>query len=825
MAIRFSCPICQAQLSAPDGTEGRKSSCRKCGQRIEVPGESTNKTVLGRLTPQQGLATKLMHAVSSGPDYDPLQVFASLFGPDSPTPLSTGQIDALLAEDWRSLRDSLFEDFIVRVFRALGYQAERKGGKGDRGLDILLAVGSNQICIQTKGYSNKLDAQPIREAVTGREYHKCDFCIVITNSEFTEDARETARGVSCGLIEGMHIPDLIRGIFIPPAALVSGNALSVANPSLSPPRQQPAPSPALPPAAAQSVVPTFPPLTPAQSWSGQPALSPTHCFKCGGKLNNLVECHICLESFCSEDCLEGHKKKTGHFQSIPEPRIPAPPEPDDLRSDFGTAPDKWVFDSSSETGKMHTASCPNCGSKRNYRHHSCGTLQPCTSCGAKFELPYPPRRRPERNDGMALAIGVVVIAVFFMCSLPFWAFRGSSTGENPNRQDHVGDKVQFARRDGQDQPDQVGRGKAEAKRRVEEETKRLADEKRKAEEEAKVKAQREAVRKQPLSELRQTLKGNDPKHRMFSAEALGERGAAAGEAVPDLMAALQDQDSNVGREAAVALGMIGPPAKPALVALIQAVGSSDQGIAQAAKQAVAKIGPLTKNDIPALMASLKENNRPVRLFALATLTQLGADAKGAVPAIAALVTDADEAVWSESLITLEKLGPVAEAAIPSLLPLLKDKDSTVRLRVAEVVAAIGTFRAVPAVETLSEFLKPKEATGIRLRAIAALAKLGPEAWPGVRPLIQAIKDKDSEIRSTATDALGKIGKEAVPVLVEALQGDINSNVRLACCQALGEIGPEAKDAIPVLRATSTEDRNKDVQKAALVAIDKIQRKK
>jgi hypothetical protein len=53
--IRFFCPQCQAVYDVPDKAAGKKTSCRKCGQRLQVPRPvlptERNKTVLGKLIP------------------------------------------------------------------------------------------------------------------------------------------------------------------------------------------------------------------------------------------------------------------------------------------------------------------------------------------------------------------------------------------------------------------------------------------------------------------------------------------------------------------------------------------------------------------------------------------------------------------------------------------------------------------------------------------------------------------------------------------------------------------------------------------------------
>ena len=66
----------------------------------------------------------------------------------------------------------------------------------------------------------------------------------------------------------------------------------------------------------------------------------------------------------------------------------------------------------------------------------------------------------------------------------------------------------------------------------------------------------------------------------------------------------------------------------------------------------------------------------------------------------------------------------------------------------------------------------------------------------IERLIKQLKGSDSDVRANAAVALGEIGpeaKDAVPALIEALQ-DPDTSVRANAAMALEEIGLGAKDA-------------------------------
>jgi HEAT repeat protein len=84
-----------------------------------------------------------------------------------------------------------------------------------------------------------------------------------------------------------------------------------------------------------------------------------------------------------------------------------------------------------------------------------------------------------------------------------------------------------------------------------------------------------------------------------------------------------------------------------------------------------------------------------------------------------------------------------------------------------------------------------------------LAELGPAAAPAVEPLTTALADDDPGIRMQAALALGQIGPEAktaVPALIGVLENEPLTGVRYTAAYALGLIGD--KQAVPALKKAS-----------------------
>lgn len=100
---------------------------------------------------------------------------------------------------------------------------------------------------------------------------------MVTNSEFTPAARETARGVCCGLVDGRNLPNLIQGLLIPTADIVFGRAIFQA---VTPDRVAGLSS--VPPLAARPGSPDHPAAerAPPQTPAAQPPPGPDHGIPC-----------------------------------------------------------------------------------------------------------------------------------------------------------------------------------------------------------------------------------------------------------------------------------------------------------------------------------------------------------------------------------------------------------------------------------------------------------------------------------------------------------------------------------------------------------------
>jgi len=123
--------------------------------------------------------------------------------------------------------------------------------------------------------------------------------------------------------------------------------------------------------------------------------------------------------------------------------------------------------------------------------------------------------------------------------------------------------------------------------------------------------------------------------------------------------------------------------------------------------------------------------------------------------------------------------------------------------------------------------KPK----VRYDAARSLKELGAKAKPAIKPLVAALSDPGAPpmvpailyrgpyVAAMASDALVRIGRPAVPALIEALSHKDNSTRRLAA-ETLGKLGPLAKDSFAAL-TKALNDPEYGVRLEVVLAIGRV----
>ena len=191
----------------------------------------------------------------------------------------------------------------------------------------------------------------------------------------------------------------------------------------------------------------------------------------------------------------------------------------------------------------------------------------------------------------------------------------------------------------------------------------------------------------------------------------------------------------------------------------------------------------------------------------------------------------------EAIPPCERLRPAAKEAAPALLELLKQKeDEHMRELASRSFGAVVGPGCKDLLPTLIEAYKKADGTYPRLECtiLVALGKIGDKEHIVVPLLIEAVKNpKRIELRAPAAYSLGAMGpkaKAAVPALINALDVSMfmdRDNARAVhgqICRSLGEIGADARIALPALRKIASDAKLEGgFRRAAQGAIDAIEK--
>ena len=87
-----------------------------------------------------------------------------------------------------------FENFIKNLLQKKGFEnTQTTKASGDDGVDIITYKNEVKIAVQCKRYSGKVSNSAIQEVNSGKDVYQCQKACVITNSYFTDSAKNIAK--------------------------------------------------------------------------------------------------------------------------------------------------------------------------------------------------------------------------------------------------------------------------------------------------------------------------------------------------------------------------------------------------------------------------------------------------------------------------------------------------------------------------------------------------------------------------------------------------------------------------------------------------------
>ena len=102
-----------------------------------------------------------------------------------------------------------FEEYLVNLFRKLGYQVEGTKASGDQGADLIIFKDGIKTVVQAKFYSGKVGNKAVQEVVSAIAFYKADNGMVVTNNYYTPSAIELAEANDIKLVDGDKLNALI----------------------------------------------------------------------------------------------------------------------------------------------------------------------------------------------------------------------------------------------------------------------------------------------------------------------------------------------------------------------------------------------------------------------------------------------------------------------------------------------------------------------------------------------------------------------------------------------------------------------------------------
>lgn len=187
-----------------------------------------------------------------------------------------------------------------------------------------------------------------------------------------------------------------------------------------------------------------------------------------------------------------------------------------------------------------------------------------------------------------------------------------------------------------------------------------------------------------------------------------------------------------------------------------------------------------------------------------------------VPKLRGLLASKDPQVRWRAARALADYSTLAKSAAGDLQKLLADSDPVVQYHAAVALGRIGDTSDAT-IDALVKLATGKDARVARA-AIAALRVLQPGPQRVMAVLEKTLSSDDQAVVLHAMEAIIERGKDAVPLLVEALKRPQTAYV---ACAAIEHIGPDAAATVPALAELLGKTKHSKLQIQALLALASI----
>ncbi len=265
-----------------------------------------------------------------------------------------------------------------------------------------------------------------------------------------------------------------------------------------------------------------------------------------------------------------------------------------------------------------------------------------------------------------------------------------------------------------------------------------------------------------------------------------------GPGVPYIIEAWEKSDTETRYKLCKALYLIGPAAKEAVPLLSKALDDLDEKMISHAAEALSGIGPASSPAVPRLTALMRASDTSTQVNILRALGRIGPDA---APAISVVMEAVDRERTREFAIqALSNMGPQVTEKMKEWL---RSPNPTHMLAACEVLG--GGKSDDPTILTLLTQAFEEKDPQIRIAAVRAISNSGAGALQVIDKLIDALSDKNDEVRRALIITLAELSlnEKAQPALINATSHR-NARVREGIIQVISRSASLRDSAIPKL---------------------------
>jgi len=316
---------------------------------------------------------------------------------------------------------------------------------------------------------------------------------------------------------------------------------------------------------------------------------------------------------------------------------------------------------------------------------------------------------------------------------------------------------------------------------------------------------------QVVAGLGGALEDPDPGVRKEAAFALSNYGDGALAAIDALVARLGDESAEVRAFAANALWNLGSAAGPeALDGLYGLLGDPDAMVRSRAYGGIVGMGPEDPRLFEAMRRGMEDTAPEVRQTCSWILGTRFGERPGVVDRLLAATADPAHQVRLNAFTCLSKVRPIPAGVFTAFEKGLKDREPQIRANCAQCLGEIGP-EAAPFVPLLVEMLRDTEDLNAQV-ATTALGRIGTAAAEAIPDLRRRWRTRrDPYEKTNAGYSLARVSPRDRPEVLESflavLRGESARIPVLQAANGVGEIGPEAAAAVPLLRPLlASEDR-------------------